>query len=309
MRVTTLLLASLISTVAGTTIQRSRSRIAPRGPLLQQPRFPPVKNSLSCTRLGMASGEEERLLTKGNVTESLSLDFSQLKPFLKIAVPFFKEDKVGRDSLLGVIALTLLNSGISVAFSYISRDFYTALNNRDEAMFYEKIELFFVALLFAVPVSVYYRFIREKLSIYWREALTAKVLDKYYSNRTFYIIETLKEVDNPDQRITEDIRHFTRTSLDLFVTIVATIIDLFSFSAILYQIYPGLFAAIIAYAGVGSVITTNLGQELVKLNYGKLVAEADFRFSLFRTRENAESITFYDSDAKLEKEVMGCDMI
>jgi len=74
--------------------------------------------------------------------------------------------------LIGVGALTLLNSGISVAFSYISRDFYNALNARDESLFYEKIELFFAALLIAVPVAVYYRFLREKLSIYWREALT-----------------------------------------------------------------------------------------------------------------------------------------
>jgi hypothetical protein len=88
----------------------------------------------------------------------LSLGFSQLKPFLKIAIPFFKEDEVARSSLVAVAALTLLNSGISVAFSYISRDFYNALNARDEAVFYEKIELFFCALVLAVPVSVYYRF-------------------------------------------------------------------------------------------------------------------------------------------------------
>ena len=56
-----------------------------------------------------------------------------------------------------MLGLTLVNNGISVAFSYISRDFYTALNNRDEHMFYEKIELFFAALVIAVPVAVYYR--------------------------------------------------------------------------------------------------------------------------------------------------------
>ena len=49
---------------------------------------------------------------------------------------------------------------------------------RDETLFYEKIEYFFAALLIAVPVSVYYRFLREKLSLYWREALSNKVLDK-----------------------------------------------------------------------------------------------------------------------------------
>ena len=92
-------------------------------------------------------------------TSNLTLSLQQLRPFLEIAVPFFKEDPKARTSLLSVGALTLLNSGVSVAFSYISRDFYNALNVRDEAQFYEKIELFFAALLVAVPITVLYRFV------------------------------------------------------------------------------------------------------------------------------------------------------
>jgi len=236
-----------------------------------------------------------------SLNTNLSLSLAQLEPFLKIAVPFFKNDATARSSLLSVVGLTLLNSGVSVAFSYISRDFYNALNVRNEELFYEKIELFFGALVIAVPISVFYRYTRERLSIYWREALTADVLDKYYSNRTYYILETLRDIDNPDQRISEDIRRFTSTSLDFFITLFTSVIDLFSFSAILFQIYPPLFIAIVAYAGVGSVITTKLGRSLVSLNYDRLQREADFRFSLLRTRENAEAIAFYDQRAAAER--------
>ena len=195
----------------------------------------------------------------------------------------------------------MLNTGVSVAFSYISRDFYNALNARDEPVFYEKIELFFLALLVAVPISVYYRFLRDQLSLYWREALTQRALDAYFKDKKFYELEMIRDIDNPDQRIADDIRYFTRTSLEFFITIVTSIIDLFSFSAILFQIYPGLFAAIIAYAGVGSFITSKVGGSLVELNYARLIKEANFRFSIIRTRENSESIAFYDSDAKSEK--------
>ena len=89
--------------------------------------------------------------------------------------------------------------------------------------------------------------------------------------------------------------------MDFFITLFTSVIDLFSFSAILFQIYPGLFAAIIAYAGVGSIVTTNLGRTLVQQNYERLLKEANFRFALIRTRENAEAIAFYDNDAKLER--------
>eukprot|EP00981_Chlorochromonas_danica_P015014 scaffold9977_cov169-Ochromonas_danica.AAC.1 len=234
----------------------------------------------------------------------LALGWKQLKPFLNIAVPFFKKDKTARNSLLALSALTLINSGISVAFSYVSRDFYNALNMRDEGLFYQKTELFFLATLIAVPVSVYYRFVRERLSLYWREALTANALQLYYSNRTYYALETLREVDNPDQRISEDIRHFTKTSLDFFITIFTSIVDLISFSAILFQIFPGLFVAVIVYAGIGSIIASKLGRSLVGLNYEKLLREANFRFALFRTRENAEAIAFYDSDAVIEQKTV-----
>ena len=239
-----------------------------------------------------------------NATESIQLSFSQLKPFLAIAIPYFKENIDARNSLLGVSALTLANSGISVVFSYISRDFYNALNARDEALFYEKIEYFFIALIIAVPITVSYRYLRDQLSLTWREGLTKLILNKYYSNNIFYIIETKKDIDNPDQRISDDIKSFTSTSLDFFITIFTCIIDLFSFSAILFNIYPQLFIAIIIYAGFGSIITTNIGQSLVKLNYERLINEANFRFSLIRTRENAESISFYDSNAILEKNLI-----
>lgn len=174
---------------------------------------------------------------------NLSLTFSQLKPFIDIASPFFKEDEKARNSLIGVLAMTLLNSGVSVAFSYISRDFYNALNARDEPLFYEKIALFFAALVVAVPVSVYYRFLREKLSLYWREGLTSRVLQKYYSNRTFYVMETLHDIDNPDQRISEDIKAFTRTSLDFFITLFTSAVDLFSFSGTSSQPFPNSLLA------------------------------------------------------------------
>jgi len=133
----------------------------------------------------------------GISSDSLVLGLKQLEPFIRIAVPFFKEDKKARESLISVLALTLLNSGVSVAFSYVVRDFYNALNARDQPVFYEKIELYFALLVVAVPVAVYYRFTKDKLALYWRENLTKRVLDSYFTENTFYVMETSKSIDNP----------------------------------------------------------------------------------------------------------------
>jgi len=117
-------------------------------------------------------------------------------------------------------------------------------------------------------------------------------------------LERGNEVDNPDQRICEDVKTFTSFSLTLFLTIISTIIDLVSFSLILYSIYPQLFIAIIAYSAFGTVTTTWLGKDLVRLNYDQLTKEANFRYSLVRWRENAESIAFYAGE-DLEGKAIG----
>lgn len=296
-----LLFIALVCTAGAFHPARNRHRLGPLS-RLSRPPIDRIDTNLYNQKDKVVTSSTALSPSTNESSTDLQLGFAQLEPFLKIAVPFFQQDEKARNGLVAVIAVTLLNSGVSVVFSYVSRDFYNALNARDQGLFYEKIELYFAALLVAVPVAVSYRFLREKLSLYWREALTSKVLDDYYSSRTFYQIETLRDIDNPDQRIAEDVRAFTRTSLDFFITVITSVIDLLSFSAILFQIYPPLFLAIIAYSGVGSVVTTNLGRSLVGLNYERLLREADFRFSLIRTRENAEAIAFYDGNASEEKQ-------
>jgi vitamin B12/bleomycin/antimicrobial peptide transport system ATP-binding/permease protein len=140
-------------------------------------------------------------------------------------------------------------------------------------------------------VVTFYRYQREQLAVHWREWMTARTFALYTSNRVYYNLQS--DIDNPDQRITEDVNTFTAFSLELVTTVLTSIIDLISFSVILWSIYPQLFAAIIIYAVAGTVITALLGKSLVHLNFKQLQREADLRYSLVRMRDNAESIAFY----------------
>lgn len=230
-----------------------------------------------------------------------AISLSLLRPFLEIAIPFFREDRNAFFSLVGVVTLTLLESGLNIVFSYVRRDMFNALNDREQARFYVKILEFFGVLVVIVPISVLYNYLRLKLALYWRKELTARVLDLYYANRTFYVIECCKDIDNPDQRICEDLTVFTSTSLDFFFIVLDSVINLLSFSAVLFEIYPLLFVAIIVYAVLGTTISLILGRTLAGQYYDKLQTEADFRFGLIRTRENAEGIAFYDSEATMEQ--------
>ena len=213
--------------------------------------------------------------------------------FKEMALPYYQESKSGRWLFAGMIGITLLNSGVSVAFSYVGKDFWNALSSKDAANFYPMLAKYAAALVVGMPVSVLYRFQRERLAVAWREWMTDRTLQLYSSNRVYYALERGGEVDNPDQRIAEDVRSFTAFSLQLFITIVTSIIDLASFSFILYSIQPSLFIAIILYSSFGTIATTAIGRKLVGLNFEKLQKEANFRYSLVRLRDQAESIAFY----------------
>jgi vitamin B12/bleomycin/antimicrobial peptide transport system ATP-binding/permease protein len=107
--------------------------------------------------------------------------------------------------------------------------------------------------------------------------------------------QTVK-IDNPDQRITEDVHLFTSLSIKLSVMLGKSVIDLISFGAILWSIYPALFGAAFIYATIGTIVTALLGRKLIRLQFQQSQRDADLRYALVRLRENAESVAFYRAE-------------
>ena len=239
-------------------------------------------SSLGSTQSGREKGDQDD-------DQPVQLDWNtigkQLALFQQMALPYYKESKSGRWLLAGLLGLTLANSGVSVMFSYLGKDFWNALSAKDSAEFYFVLQKYLGALLVGAPVATFYRFQREQLAVHWREWMTARTFELYASNRVYYNLERSKVIDNPDQRIAEDVNSFTAYSLQLVITMLTSVIDLCSFSTILWSIYPQLFGAIILYAFAGTFITTFLGRSLVSLNFSQLQKEADFRYSLGKRKQ------------------------
>ncbi|KAM3329203.1 hypothetical protein ACQJBY_026338 [Aegilops geniculata] len=126
--------------------------------------------------------------------------------------------------------------------------------------------------------------------------MTSYYMKCYFKNRTFYKIQSQSLIDNPDQRINDDLSAFTGTALAFSLTLLNAVVDLVSFSNILYGIYPPLFVVLIVYSLGGTAISVFLGKSLVNLNFMQEKKEADFRYGLVRVRENAESIAFYGGE-------------
>lgn len=216
--------------------------------------------------------------------------------FWSIARPYWRYAPGSKANIAWVVFLGLVRSGLSVIFSYVSRDFWTALQKKDVPMFWRQILLFTVVLASALPILVWYAYAKDRLSLRWRKWHTEKMLGDYFAKRNYYEIDQRGTVDNPDQRIAEDVNSFTTTSLSLFMSILMSCIDLVNFSIILLTIYPKLFVVLGFYSVCGTVIAVLLGRRLINLNFLQLQKEADFRYSLIRVRENAESIAFYSGE-------------
>ncbi|MDX9963022.1 ABC transporter ATP-binding protein/permease [Desulfobacter postgatei] len=199
--------------------------------------------------------------------------------------------------ILGILLLLSFTvSGLNVVLSYVGRFFQTALAQKDQPTFWRFLYVYASVFVIGTPIVVIYSYIRKKLGLFWREWITTSFIDNYLKNRAYYALTTSKEIDNPDQRLAEDLKEFTVTSLSFLLIILGAVIDLVAFTGILWSISRLLSGILFAYAICGTLITIFIGKRLVGLNYNQLRKEADFRYGLIHIRDNAESIAFYKGE-------------
>jgi vitamin B12/bleomycin/antimicrobial peptide transport system ATP-binding/permease protein len=213
--------------------------------------------------------------------------------------------------LLGVLLfLSFIVSSLNVILSYIFRFIDNALTAKppNQPLFWQIIGVYAVTLVIAVPIIVGYIYIRKKLALFWREWLTNTFLDGYFKDRAYYELDSNSAntvFDNPDQRITQDIKSFTETVLDLMLDILSSILDLIAFTGILFSISRELTFGLLGYAGLGTAIAVAIGTRLIKLNFDQLRKEGDFRYGMVHVRNNAESIAFYRGEGLERHQVEG----
>ncbi|XGV96737.1 MAG: ABC transporter ATP-binding protein/permease [Leptolyngbya sp. BL-A-14] len=225
------------------------------------------------------------------------LNFQVFRQFWTIAKTYwFSEEKwQARGMLLGVVLFLLAYTGLSVVLNNKRGVLISALSAKDEPRFWETVVIFIGVLVIYAPLLAGYRYLRDRLSLQWRRWLTNRFVDNYFNDRAYYNLSTSDiDIDNPDQRIAEDVRSFTQESLSFLLVLVESVLAVIAFSGVLWGISRPLVLFLLLYAIVGTLVTTVVfGKPLVRLNFEQLKREADFRFSLVRIRENAEAIAFY----------------
>lgn len=224
-----------------------------------------------------------------------------LQRFKAIAAPYWtSEERWHAAGMLAVlVALLLAQTGFAVVFNQETGEFTSALAARDADRFWAAIRRFMLALAFAVPVYALYYFVRDTLGLRWRRWMTFHFLGRYLEHRAYYKLNAMPGLDNPDQRIAEDINSLTSQSLYFSMIVLGSVIQLVAFTGVLWNISRLLVVVLIGYAIFATLFTASVfGKRLIPLNFLQLQREADFRFNLVRVRENAEPIAFYDGEPR-----------
>jgi len=233
-----------------------------------------------------------------------------LRRFVRLSRPFWHDrgQWQGWLMLAAVIGLGLLVVQINVLINSWSKTFYDTLAAFDTAALYGLVGQYALYLGAYVLIIVGLDYIRKRLELRWRQAMTARLTDAWLADHAFYRLGLSGEPDNPDQRIAQDVDLMVGLSIELVASLVINLAQVGAFALILWNLSGvqtfSLFGAtvtvhgyllwiVVIYTLTGSVLTHLIGKPLHALNYEREHREADFRASLLRKRDHAEQIALY----------------
>lgn len=219
--------------------------------------------------------------------------------------------EVGSRAIGLFVLLTVLlfgANGLNVVSSYVGRDFMTAIANREMNTFAAKSLLYLGVFAASTVAAVFIRYAEESLGIVWREWMTRRFVELYLQYPAYYRMNdaVIKStgMEHPDQRIADDVRAFTTTTLSFVLMLMNGLFTVVAFSGVLWNISATLFLVAVGYAVVGSLLAVYLGRSLIDLNHAQLDKEANFRAGLLHVSDRAESIALLHRERSMKRRLM-----
>ena len=211
-----------------------------------------------------------------------------------------------------IVTLTLFSVRLSLVHSTWYNNMYTALQEFNQTVFWEQMILFCFIAGFSVAAALISYYLNQRFSINWIEWLNTELLEKWMDKRAYYKSQYIgNNLDNPDQRIQQDIQSYVKTTLSLSTGVIDAVTSMISYTILLWglagpmtllgiEIPCAMVYLVFAYVIFTTLIAFWLGKPLIRLNFANEKLNANYRYSLIRVKEYAESIAFYAGE-KVEK--------
>ncbi|MBX9253605.1 ABC transporter ATP-binding protein/permease [Desmonostoc muscorum CCALA 125] len=232
-------------------------------------------------------------------------DFTQFWENVKaIAGPYWYPTKPGERAfsdvirawgmLILLILLIIGFVGVTAFNSFLNRYLVDIiLQEKDYSKFINSISFYAAGLVLVTLLLGFSKFVRKQIALDWYQWLNNQILDKYLSNRAYYKINFRTDVDNPDQRLSQEIEPITSNALNFSATFLEKVLEMITFAIIIWSISQQIAIALIIYTIMGNFIAVYLNQELNSINQAEIESKADYNYCLTHVRNHAESIAFF----------------
>jgi putative ATP-binding cassette transporter len=229
-------------------------------------------------------------------------------------------DRMAWPFSLGLLLLVVGTVALQYGINVWNRSIFDAIEKRDSHAVYHLSAMFVPLALGSVAFGVAQVFARMSIQRRWRTWLTSSVISRWLANGRYYQLNLVDgDHKNPEYRIAEDLHIAVDAPVDFVTGVTAAFLSASTFIVVLWQIggaltvtvggstltVPGfLVIAAVVYAAIASGSITVIGRGFVQISEQKNQAEADFRYTLTRVRENGESIALLGGE---EEERDGID--
>ncbi|MFN6466415.1 MAG: ABC transporter ATP-binding protein/permease [Nostoc sp. DedVER02] len=196
--------------------------------------------------------------------------------------------------LILLILLIIAFVGVTAFNSFINRYIVDIiLQEKDYSKFINIIYYYAAGLVLVTLLLGFSRFVRKQIALDWYKWLNNQILDKYLSKRAYYKINFKADIDNPDQRLSQEIEPITSNVLYFSATFLEKVLEMITFATIIWSISQQIAVALVIYTIIGNFIAVYLNQELNSINQAEIESKADYNYCLTHVRTHAESIAFF----------------
>jgi putative ATP-binding cassette transporter len=220
----------------------------------------------------------------------------------------------------GLLILIVANVGIQYGINIWNRAIFDAIEKHDSTMVFYMTAVFFPLAVGSVLLGVAQVYVRMSIQRRWRAWLTNSVVSRWLTNGRYYQLNLVGgDHKNPEYRIAEDLRIATDSPVDFMAGVTSAFLSASTFIVVLWSIGGALTLTIggstvtisgflviaaVLYAAIASSSIMVIGRRFVQISEDKNQAEAEYRYTLTRVRENGESIALLGGE---EEERDGID--
>lgn len=202
---------------------------------------------------------------------------------------------------LMVLSIILLVSVDAFASFWNRHVLDIVIEQRDLSKYLETLWLSSFLIVLITCLVALAQFVRKKVALDWYKWLSNNTLKQYLSDRAYYKIGFTSGLENPDQRLSQEIEPITTITLRFLTTLLEKSLQMITFLVILWTISQEITIYLVIYTISGNFIAVYLTQELNKINRAELNSKAEYNYALTHVRDHAESIAFFRGEEQEEK--------